>query len=84
MFKEVDGELGTLHLPDHGEVLLLGRGLEYGQGAGGLELGLEPVLRVGVAVGHVDAQAPVFAQNDQRGSGLGVLRGRERERENIN
>ena len=74
VLKEVDGELGVLHPPRDGGLLPLPRPQD-GQGAGGLELGLQPVLRVGVVVGHVDSQAAVLAEDDQGGAVLGALVG---------
>ena len=76
VLEEVDGKLGVLHPPRDGHPLPL-PGPQDGQRAGRLELGLQPVLRVGVVVGYVDPQAAILTEDDEGGAMLGALWGVE-------
>lgn len=73
VLKEVDGELEVLCLPDHRPLLAV-LGTQHGQGACGLELGLQPEFGTGTGIGHVNTQAPILAENDECGATKGNLR----------
>ena len=72
VFKEVDGKLGVLHTMD-GRSLLPHTGPKHHEGARGLELRLQPVLRVGIVVGYVDPQTAILTKNDERSAMLRTL-----------
>ena len=68
MLKVINGELEAFLLPGHQLTFAVRAWPEHCQRAGGLELGLEPVLGAGGGVGHVDTQAAIFTQDDQGGA----------------
>ena len=61
-----------LHTMD-GRSLLPHTGPEHHEGARGLELRLQPVLRVGIVVGYVDPQTAILTKNDERSAMLRTL-----------
>ena len=67
MLKEINGKLWLVAVSPPAAGTPFAPPLEQYEGAGGLELRLHPELRVGVVVGHVDAQTPVFTENDECG-----------------
>ena len=67
MLKEIYGELWFVAVSPPATRTPLATPLEQDEGAGGLELRLHPELCVGVVVGDVDTQTPIFTENDESG-----------------
>ena len=74
MLKVVDGKLELPRLPHSPDLPPPpSPRSEKHQWTGRLEVGLEPVLCVGVGIGNVDTEAAIFTQDDQSGTTLESL-----------
>ena len=73
MLKEVDGELWLVAVSPSPPRPSLAPPPQHDEGTGGLELGLHPVLRVGVVIGNVDPQTSVFTEDDEGRAMVGRL-----------